>query len=56
VSGYYLLYLYRTINALISSRLTAEFGFNATDLGLLTSVYFLTFAVVQLPVGLAALR
>jgi MFS family permease len=52
VSGYYLSYLYRTINALISGQLTAELGLNAADLGLLTSVYFLTFAVVQLPVGI----
>jgi MFS family permease len=52
VSGYYLSYLYRTINALISSQLTAELGINAADLGLLTSIYFLTFAVVQLPVGI----
>jgi MFS family permease len=52
VSGYYLSYLYRSINALISGQLTAELGVNAADLGLLTSVYFLTFAVVQLPVGI----
>jgi MFS family permease len=52
VSGYYLSYLYRTINALISGELTAELGINAADLGLLTSVYFLTFAVAQLPLGI----
>src|SRR5262249_36544042 len=52
VSGYYLSYLFRTINALISTQLTAELGINAADLGLLTSVYFLTFAAVQLPLGI----
>src|SRR5262249_31628043 len=52
VSGYYLSYLFRTINALISAQLTAELGINAADLGLLTSVYFLTFAAVQLPLGI----
>jgi sugar phosphate permease len=52
VSGYYLSYIYRTINALISADLTAELRFNAADLGLLTSTYFLTFAIAQLPLGI----
>jgi MFS family permease len=51
VSGYYLSYIYRTINALISGQLMTELGINAADLGLLTSAYFLTFALVQLPLG-----
>ena len=50
-AGYYLSYLFRTINALIASDLTAELGLNAADLGFLTSVYFLVFAAVQLPLG-----
>jgi MFS family permease len=50
-AGYYLSYLFRTINALIAGDLTAELGLSAADLGLLTSVYFLAFAVVQLPLG-----
>jgi MFS family permease len=49
--GYYLSYLFRTINALIAGDLTREFGLSAADLGLLTSVYFLVFAAVQLPFG-----
>jgi MFS family permease len=49
--GYYLSYLFRTINALISSELISEFSVNAAELGLITSVYFLTFAVAQLPLG-----
>jgi sugar phosphate permease len=52
VSGYYLSYIYRTINALISGQLMTELGLNAADLGLLTSAYFLTFALVQLPLGI----
>jgi MFS family permease len=52
VSGYYLSYIYRTINALISGQLMTELGINAADLGLLTSAYFLTFALVQLPLGI----
>jgi type IV secretory pathway TrbF-like protein/sugar phosphate permease len=50
-AGYYLSYLFRTINALISARLVSELGLSAADLGLLTAVYFLTFAAAQLPVG-----
>ena len=50
-AGYYLSYLFRTINALIAGDLTAELGLSAADLGLLTSVYFLVFAAVQLPCG-----
>src|ERR1700730_6117918 len=50
-AGYYLSYLFRIINALISAQLTAEFSLGAAGLGLLTSVYFLTFAAAQLPIG-----
>ena len=50
-AGYYLSYLFRTINALIAGDLTSELGLSAADLGLLTSVYFLVFAAVQLPLG-----
>ena len=50
-AGYYLSYLFRTITALISAQLTAEFSLGAAGLGLLTSVYFLTFAAAQLPIG-----
>jgi MFS family permease len=51
VAGYYLSYLFRTINALIAVPLALELGLGAGDLGLLTSVYFLTFAVAQIPIG-----
>ncbi len=50
-AGYYLSYLYRSINALIAGDLVAELALTAADLGLLTSVYFLLFAAVQLPCG-----
>lgn len=51
-AGYYLSYLFRTINALISGHLISDIGLGAADLGLLTSVYFLVFAVAQIPVGI----
>ena len=50
-AGYYLSYLFRTINALIAGRLVQDIGFDASHLGLMTSVYFLAFALIQLPVG-----
>jgi MFS family permease len=50
-AGYYLSYLFRTINALIAGDLASELGLSAADLGFLTSVYFLVFAAMQLPLG-----
>ena len=50
-AGYYLSYLFRSINALIASDLVTELHIDARGLGLLTSVYFLVFAAVQLPFG-----
>lgn len=50
-AGYFLSYLYRAINAALSPYLATELRLDATDLGLLTSVYFLTFAAFQLPLG-----
>lgn len=52
-AGYYLSYLFRTINALISERLTSDIGLGTADLGLLTSVYFLVFAAAQIPIGIS---
>lgn len=51
--GYYLSYLLRTVNAVISPRLTDELGLSAASLGLLTSAYFLAFGAAQIPVGIA---
>jgi len=50
--GYYLSYVFRTINAIISPDLVREFGLGPSDLGLLTSSYFLTFSCFQLPLGI----
>lgn len=52
VTGYYLSYLYRTITALISDGLARDLGLSPADLGLLASMYFLAFGLVQLPLGL----
>ena len=50
-AGYYLAYLFRTINAAISPALASEFGLDAADTGLLASVYFLVFGLTQIPIG-----
>jgi MFS family permease len=52
VAVYYLAFLFRNINATIAGPLTSEFGLTAGDLGLLTAVYYLTFAVAQIPIGI----
>ncbi len=49
--GFYLSYLFRTVNAVISTDLQNEFGLDAEGLGFLTSTYFATFAVMQLVLG-----
>jgi len=50
--GYFLSYVFRTVNAVIAPDLVAEIGLLPASLGLLTSAYFLTFAAFQLPLGL----
>jgi len=50
--AYFLSYVYRSINAVISPDLVGGFGLSAADLGLLTSAYFLSFAAGQIPVGI----
>lgn len=49
--GYYLSYLYRTVNVVIARPLTADLSLSASDLGLLTSIYFIVFASFQTPLG-----
>lgn len=50
-AGYYLSYLFRTINASISPVLASDFALGAAETGLLASVYFLVFAAAQIPIG-----
>src|SRR5690606_1020292 len=44
--------VYRTVTAVVAPTLSAETGLSPADIGFVTSVYFLTFAAVQLPVGI----
>ncbi len=50
--GYFLSYLYRTVNAVIAPDLVRDVGVDPASLGLLTSAYFLAFATAQLPLGI----
>ena len=50
-AGYYLAYLFRTINAAISPALASDFGLDAAETGLLASIYFLVFGLTQVPIG-----
>jgi len=49
--GFFLSYLFRTVNAVIAPDLVRDIGVDPASLGLLTSAYFLAFAAFQLPLG-----
>lgn len=44
-------YFYRSANAVIAPDLSGEMGLDAGQLGLMTSLFFATFAAMQLPLG-----
>ena len=50
-AAYFLSALLRAITATLSPTLSAEFGLQARDLGLLAGGYFLGFSMTQLPLG-----
>lgn len=50
-AAYIMSYAFRAINAVIAQPLVAELGLSAGQLGFLASAYFLSFALMQLPVG-----
>jgi MFS family permease len=51
-AGYFLSFLYRTVNAVLAPHIARAVQLDAGDLGLMTGVYFLTFASFQLPLGM----
>lgn len=51
--AYLLSFFYRSTNAVIADDLARDVGLGAGALGLMTSLFFLTFAAVQLPLGSA---
>ena len=50
--GYAISYFFRNSNAIIEADLVREIGLGPAELGLLTSVYFFSFAAFQLPLGI----
>ena len=50
--GYAISYFFRNANAIIEADLVRELGLGPAELGLLTSVYFFSFAAFQLPLGI----
>lgn len=51
--GYLLSYVFRTINGSLTDELTHRFSLDVGSIGLLTSVYFLAFALSAIPIGIA---
>mgnify|MGYP001250920605 CR=1 FL=1 len=52
-AAYFLSYLYRTVNSVVGPVIADEMKLSAGDLGFLTSAYFIMFAAVQIPLGVA---
>ena len=50
-AGYFLSFFYRSVNAMIAPDLVRDFGLSPSQLGLVTALYFLTFGLSQLPLG-----
>ncbi|KIG04540.1 major facilitator superfamily MFS_1 [Burkholderia sp. MR1] len=50
-AGYFVSYVFRGVNLGFAPLITHDLGLSAADLGLLTSLYFIGFAVAQIPVG-----
>jgi predicted MFS family arabinose efflux permease len=51
--GYLLSYVFRTINGPLADQLILRFRLDASWLGVLTSMYFLAFALSAIPIGMA---
>jgi nitrate/nitrite transporter NarK len=51
-AAYFLSFFYRSANAVIAPDLSTELSLNAEQLGLMTSLFFAAFAVVQIPLGI----
>ena len=51
--GYYLSSIYRTVNAVLAPDLVRDLDISASELGLLTSAFFISMVFLQLPLGMA---
>jgi len=52
-AGYFLSYAFRSVNATIATDLAEQFALGSFGIGLMTSAYFLSFSIAQLPIGVA---
>ncbi|MEH6443917.1 MAG: MFS transporter [Oceanospirillaceae bacterium] len=50
--GYYLSYFYRTVNAIIAPDIISELAFTPAQIGWVSSAYFASFALFQIPLGI----
>ena len=50
--GYFLSYFFRNVNAVLSPLIVTEFDLNATQIGFLTSVYFIMAVLVVMPIAI----
>lgn len=50
--GYWLSYLFRTVNAVVAPAIMTELHLDSATFGFISSAYFLTFAACQIPLGL----
>lgn len=51
-TGFFLSFLFRNVNAVISKDIAGTFSLTSAELGLLTSAYFIAFATTQIPLGI----
>ena len=51
VLGYFLTQLFRVVNAVAGPAVSGELGLDAAEFGFVTSFYFLSYASIQLPLG-----
>jgi MFS family permease len=51
LAGYLVSYVYRSVNAVIGPDIARELGLSSAGLGLLSGIYFFSFALFQLPLG-----
>ncbi len=51
-AAYFLSLFFRTVNAILSSRLEVDLGLDAASLGLLTAAYFFGGGIAQIPIGI----
>ncbi len=51
--GYFLSFLFRSVNAVVAPSLRTELGLDDAEIGLVTSMYLAAFVAAQLPAGVA---